>query len=68
MEASDQDKQRLNDLIVDIEQQLAEPVLEQESHNLSEQVDTLVARFENEHPTVSGILHNIMITLSSMGV
>ena len=68
MQASGQDKDKLNDLIVDIERQLAEPMLETEHHTLVEQVETMVSNFERDHPTVAGILNNIMVTLTSMGV
>ena len=68
LNVSDQDRQRLSALMADIEQQLSEPLLDQEPHSLVEQVDSLVSGFERDHPTVAGILNNIMITLSSMGV
>lgn len=66
--APDADKQQLNELIDTIEQQLDDPLLAEDSDNLADQVDVLVAQFESEHPTIAGILNNIMMTLSSMGV
>ncbi|MCP3908540.1 MAG: DUF4404 family protein [Oceanicoccus sp.] len=67
MQAPDADKQQLNNLIVDIEQQLTAPLMN-EPHSLVEQVDEMVSGFERDHPTVAGILNNIMVTLTSMGV
>ncbi|ARN74777.1 DUF4404 family protein [Oceanicoccus sagamiensis] len=67
LHAPEADKDKLSDLIVDIEQQLTEPLLT-EPHSLVEQVDEMVSGFERDHPTVAGILNNIMVTLTSMGV
>jgi hypothetical protein len=39
-----------------------------EPGSMVEQVDGLVSSFERDHPTVAGILNNIMLTLTSMGV
>ena len=68
MQVADAEKCKLSDLIVDIERQLAEPLIEHESHGLIEQVDGMMSSFERDHPTVAGILNNIMVTLTSMGV
>lgn len=68
MQASDEDKNKLGDLIVDIERQLIDPMIEQGSQSLVKQVDGMVSGFERDHPTVAGILNNIMVALTSMGV
>ena len=68
LQASENDKNTLNELIVDIERQLAAPLLETEHHSLVEQVEGMVSDFERDHPTIAGILNNIMVTLTSMGV
>ena len=68
LQASDKEKNTLTVLIQDIEQQLAQPLLVNEPHDLVEQVDTMVSSFERDHPTIAGILNNIMLTLTSMGV
>lgn len=68
MQAAASDKDKLSKLIVDIEQQISDPVLDSETASLTEQVDGLVTSFETDHPAVAGILNNIMVTLSSMGV
>lgn len=67
LQAPDTDKDKLSNLIVDIEQQLTGPLLA-EPHSLVEQIDDMVSAFERDHPTVAGILNNIMLTLTSMGV
>jgi hypothetical protein len=68
MQATASDKERLSKLIIDIEQQISDPILDNEAVSLTEQVDSLVTSFETDHPAVAGILNNIMVTLSSMGV
>lgn len=68
LDASVADKGKLSDLIVQIERQLVQPVLESEPPSLVDQVEGMVSAFENDHPTVSGILNRIMVTLTSMGV
>ncbi len=68
MQATDNDKEKLSQLIFDIEQQLSDPTLGRDNASLTEQVDGLVSNFETDHPAVAGILNNIMLTLSSMGV
>lgn len=68
LHTSEEDKNNLNELIVDIERQLTEPLLESEHHTLVEQVDVMVSSFEQDHPTVAAILNNIMLTLTNIGV
>lgn len=58
-------RQHLQRLIDDIEAQLAGDA---ESDSLVDQVETAVSLFEAEHPRLAGILNNIMVTLTSMGV
>ena len=62
------EKARLQGLIENIENQLANPVVNEEPDSLAEQVDVLVSNFEADHPTIAGILNNIMVTLTSMGI
>lgn len=66
--ADEQQRAQLQGLINDIEQQLAADALPADQGSLSDQLDQLISEFETEHPTVSGILNNILVTLSSMGV
>lgn len=68
LHAPDQDKTKLHGLIEQIESQLPSPLAIGEAENLTDQVDGLVSRFETDHPAIAGILKNIMVTLSSMGV
>ena len=67
--ASGEEKAHLTGLIESLERQLNEEmVAELEPANLVEQVESMVSSFERDHPTISAILNNIMVTLSSMGV
>lgn len=69
LHATDEDKSRLKVLVTEIELQLNEPKLEVgDPQTLIDQVDNMVTSFEQEHPRVAGILNNIMVTLSNMGV
>jgi hypothetical protein len=69
LHAPDDDKSRLTGLIAEIELQLNEPVLETgDPQTLVDQVENMVTTFEQDHPRVAGILNNIMLTLSNMGV
>ncbi len=68
MRAGDADKDRLQGLIESIERQLGDSVVEGEPESLADQVDGMLSTFETDHPTVAGILNNIMVTLTSMGV
>lgn len=52
-------------LMADIEMQLATGGNRGE---LRDQLRDAVSSFEAEHPTLAGLLNNIMVTLSSMGV
>jgi vacuolar-type H+-ATPase subunit E/Vma4 len=62
-------KTKLTSLIAEIELQLNEPKLVTgEPQTLSSQVDNMVTTFEQDHPRVAGVLNNIMLTLSNMGV
>ena len=69
LQAEDAQKDKLSALIDDINRQLDQPLLaEGHPDSLADQVDGLITSFEAEHPSVAGILNNIMTTLSSMGV
>ncbi len=65
----DDDKNKLTGLIAEIELQLNEPMLVTgDPQTLVDQVENMINTFEQDHPRVSGILNNIMLTLSNMGV
>ncbi len=69
LHASDDDKSKLTGLIAEIELQLNEPMLVAgDPQTLVDQVENMVTTFEQDHPRVAGILNNIMVTLSNMGV
>jgi hypothetical protein len=69
LHAPDDDKNKLTGLIAEIELQLNEPKLVAgDPQTLVDQVENMVTTFEQDHPRVAGILNNIMLTLSNMGV
>jgi hypothetical protein len=69
LHAPDDDKNKLTVLIAEIELQLNEPMLVAgDPQTLVDQVENMVTTFEQDHPRVAGILNNIMVTLSNMGV
>jgi hypothetical protein len=69
LHAPDDDKNKLTGLIAEIELQLNEPMLVTgDPQTLVDQVENMINTFEQDHPRVSGILNNIMLTLSNMGV
>lgn len=62
----DSRKEQLQALIDRVEQQLQTD--EDDAWDLREQVEETVTQFEAEHPTLTGVLRRILVTLSSMGV
>ncbi len=62
----DSARDRLNALIADLEPH--EEAGSKPPGHVIENIDNMVAHFETEHPTVTGVLNNILITLSNMGV
>ena len=68
MPAAEAQKARLQALIDNIESQLSNAVVDGEPESLAEQVENMISGFESDHPTVAGILNNVMVTLTSMGV
>jgi hypothetical protein len=60
-------KSRLDGLVRDLERQLDEP--EQAGvAALDDAVKELIEHFEVEHPRITGILNDLMVTLSGMGI
>jgi len=58
-------QQRLRALIADLERELAPTAAPRElSQGLRERIET----FEVEHPRVTAILNDIMVTLSNLGI
>lgn len=63
----DSRKEELQALLERVEQQLDQGE-EAEPQDLMDQVEGAISQFETEHPTLTGILNRILVTLSSMGV
>lgn len=61
-----EDKDHLESLIGEIEK--AEQQSEEENHPLVKNIKDAISRFETEHPRATGILNDIMVTLSNMGI
>ncbi len=61
-------RDRLNLLISDIEKKLDEPSNESHHNNLVHSIKDAIGQFETEHPRATGILNDIMVTLSNMGI
>ena len=68
LDSDDQAKQRLQALLSEIEPDLADLNAEGSLKGLASKLEAKIEEFETTHPTVTGILNNVMVTLSSMGV
>ncbi len=62
---SAEERGKLDQLVADIE---AHAVSSDHHRALNEQLEVALARFENSHPALSGVLRSIMNTLSNIGV
>jgi len=58
-------RDRLNQVIADIERRLEQP---DEDENLVERLRDELSHFEVEHPTVAAALETVMNTLSNAGI
>ena len=61
-------KDRLTSLVENIEQNLDYSGVGEEHQDLVEDVKDAITHFEVEHPRITGILNDIMMTLSNMGI
>lgn len=62
-------RERLTNLIENLEQNLKPSEVSEDGHQgLIDDVKEVVTHFEVEHPRVTGILNDIMMTLSNMGI
>ena len=61
-------QRRLDRLITDLENRVAEDPSREEHENLIESLREEIAHFETEHPRATAILNDIMVTLSNMGI
>ena len=59
------DKERLAGLVEDIETHDAADLA---PHHILDSLDQQISRFEAEHPTLTGVLNNLLVSLSNMGV
>ena len=68
LEPDSKTREKLTRLLEEIEQEIDESSLEDIAKSVLEKVEKSVSRFETTHPTITGILNNIMVTLSNIGV
>ena len=61
-------KERLSNLVDNIEQFADYTGESQEHHDLVEDVKDAITHFEVEHPSITGILNELMMTLSNIGI
>ena len=61
-------KDRVNSLIIDLEQQFQD--LDNPGHRatMRDRLATLIEQFESKHPAITGMLDQIMTSLAGMGV
>jgi hypothetical protein len=62
----DDAREKMLGLIDRIEEQMHTPGSADDG--ISEQFETLVTEFEVSHPTLTGIVNNLLVTLGNMGV
>ncbi len=60
--------QRLQTLITEIEKKLAHPEDTDHHNTLVSEIRESINHFETEHPRATGILNDIMVVLSNMGI
>lgn len=63
---SDEARERMLGLIDRVEEQL--PSAENPEDGFAEQFEALVTEFEVTHPTLTGIVNNVLVALGNMGV
>lgn len=61
-------KERLTSLLDNIEQNVDYPSAGDEHDDLVEEVKEAITHFEVEHPRITGILGEVLMTLSNMGI
>ncbi|MDH3694525.1 MAG: DUF4404 family protein [Gammaproteobacteria bacterium] len=61
-------KQKLGQLVQDLEQRLDNPDDASDHDGVVANVQDTIRQLEVEHPRATGILNNIMMTLSNMGI
>jgi len=61
-------KERLTNLVENIEQNVDYTGVSEEHQDLIEDVKDAITHFEVEHPHITGVLNEIMMTLSNSGI
>jgi len=61
-------KERLSGLVQSIEQRMIPGVVDEDQPDVIEDVKDAVTQFEVEHPRITGILNDIMMALSNLGI
>lgn len=61
-------KQKLDALVRNLEQKLASPDNMEHHEFLADGISDSITHFEVSHPRITGILNDIMMTLSNMGI
>jgi hypothetical protein len=60
--------ERLRDLVDRLEHQLGAAELGQHQSHLVDDIKDAITEFEVEHPRMTGILNDIMVALSNLGI
>ena len=60
--------ERLDELVSKLEQQFATAEIGQHQMHLVEDIKDAITEFELEHPRMTGILNDIMVALSNLGI
>ncbi len=61
-------KRKLESLIQNLEIKLDSPNDQEHHHSLTEGLSDSLTHFEVSHPTLTGILNDVMMALSNMGI
>lgn len=61
-------RDKLNQLISELETQFNNPVGEVQDQGVLTNVKEAIEHFETDHPRATAILNDIMVTLSNMGI
>ncbi len=61
-------KERMMELVNDVEKSVDDAYEEEIDDNLLENIRETITQFETDHPRATAILNDIMVTLSNMGI
>ena len=67
-ENDSESRAKLEQLLMDLEERLKQPRDTGNDNDLADQLKESMLHFETSHPALTGILNDIMIKLSSIGV